>query len=177
MILGLASVSSGAARQLSVFSECSLSAASVLCQRRHSCKGELYILRLLAGRINSSFSASWKRIPHSAKDTDSSILPVYPIQNPFGRSSLQFYSGTVSCLITYSTLGTAGNAKVGGMIPTWRRADSCTGDNICMYTQTQMRVRAHTCPHLENNTPQYIYKWKNYGIDSLWMRRNQGHFN
>lgn len=117
MILGLASVSSQAARQLSVFSECSLSAASVFCQHRHSCKDELYILRLLAGRMNSSFSASGKRIPHSAKDTDSSILPVYPIESPFGRSSLQFYSRTVSCLRTDSTLGTVGNAKVGGHDP------------------------------------------------------------
>lgn len=157
MILGLASVCSRAAGQLSVFSECSLSAASVFCQRRHSCKDGLYILRLLAGRINSSFSASWKRIPHSAKDTGSSILAVYPIKNPFGRSSLQFYSGTISCLITYSTLGTAGNAKVGGHDPTWRTAGSCAGD-ICMFTQTQMRVHAHTCSHLENNTPQCVLK-------------------
>lgn len=134
---------------------------------------------LLAGRINSSFSASWKRIPCSAKDTDSSIYFLCTPLNksPFGRSSPQFYSGTVSCLVTYSNTRHHGKCK--GLRP-WPPH----GEVQTPALETFVCTHKHrsVCVHTLAPTLKIIHHniWtseKNHGTESLWMRRNQGNFN
>ena len=89
--------------------------------------------------------------PPLGKNMDSSILPVYPVKNPFGHSSPRFYSTTISCLITCSALGTVGNTKAGGHAPHKESANSCMEDKICMYTETHRCVHTHALKIIHHN--------------------------
>lgn len=124
-----------------------MSATSVFCQSCRRCKEGVYILLLFGWENKFQLRSKLKMNPPVGKNMDSSILPVHPIKNPFGLSSLEFYSGTISCLITCSTQGTMGNTKAWAILSALRHANSCMGDKICLYTETRTHVHAHTQSH------------------------------
>ena len=82
-----------AARQLSVFSEYSLSAASVFCQLCSRREDRVYMLLLLAGKINSSLGPSWKWIPHSAKTWALGYFLCTPLKTPLATAAWSFTVG------------------------------------------------------------------------------------
>ena len=82
-----------------------------------------------------------KMNPALGKNTGSRILPVYPVKNPFGCSSLEFHSGTISCLIAGSALGRiVGKTKADGLAPCVATCKLQPGRRGLLHTQKHTGV-------------------------------------